>query len=252
MRSGLVGVWSGLVRFVRVWSMLVGFGRGCSAVFGVGRGVGYLVRADSGWSGLFGFVQVWSVLFGVVGAAGYLVGADSGWSGLFGFGQVCSAVFGGGRLLRGGWRRALAGRLFCCGGATVSRSGVGWGVALWRRVVPGSLVNWCWQAVRDGGAANRVGFGPPIKSGATDPGAARLGAVHGEIPLFGPGAGSAASAGMTESWGGGDGGARGDGGVGAEMAEGSRDDGEVRCGGGAVLGEIPAASAGMTEWGARV
>ena len=36
------------------------------------------------------------------------------------------------------------------------------------------------------------------------------------------------------------------------MAEGSRDDGEVRCGGGAVLGEIPAASAGMTELWAGV
>ena len=32
-----------------------------------------------------------------------------------------------------------------------------------------------------------------------------LGAVRGEIPLFGPGAGSAASAGMTDPWGGCDG-----------------------------------------------
>ena len=174
-----------------VLSVLVGVGRGDSVCSG-------MVRFVRCWSGLFGVVRLWSGLVeGWAIWSGRILGGR-GCSGLVRFVQVCSAVFGGGRLLRGGWRRALAGRLFCCGWATVSRGGVGWGVALWRRVVPGSLVNWYWQAVRDAGAANGVGFGPQIKSGATDPGVARLGAVHGEMPLFGPGAGSAASAGMTE------------------------------------------------------
>ena len=53
--------------------------------------------------------------------------------------------------------------------------------------------------VRGVGAAKGVGFGPQIKFGATDPEVAwGLGAVLGEIPLFEPGAGSAASAGMTD------------------------------------------------------
>ena len=52
------------------------------------------------------------------------------------------------------------------------------------------------RTVRNFRAANGVGFGPQIKFGATDPGRG-LGGVRGEIPLFRPGAGSAASAGMT-------------------------------------------------------
>ena len=68
-----------------------------------------------------------------------------------------------------------------------------------------------------------------------------MGAVYGEIPLFGPGAGSAASAGVTDSGAG----MTGEGGrVGMAAA--------VAWGLGAVHVEIPAASAGMTDLGARV
>ena len=124
--SAVVGVgrcWSGLFGVVRLWSGLVE-----GWVIWSGR-----VLGGRGCSGLVRFGQVCSVLFGMVGAAGYLVGADSGWSRLFGFGQVCSAVVAVGRLLRGGWRRALVGLLFCCGGATVSRGGVGCGAVAARR-----------------------------------------------------------------------------------------------------------------------
>ena len=121
------------------------------------------------------------------------------------------------------------------------RGGGGGGWWEWRRGSPADR-RWRWLGalvLRRG-----VGFGPQIKSGATDPEVGSgVGAVRGEIPLFKPGAGSAASAGMTDL------GARG-----GEVAE----VGGCGCGGrvagrgvGAVLGEIPAASAGMTDLRAR-
>ena len=62
-------------------------------------------------------------------------------------------------------------------------------------------------------------------------------AVLGEILVFGPGAGSAASAGMTEM------------GRGCDGRWGRERRWVAGCNGGAVHGEIPAASAGMTEMG---
>ena len=53
------------------------------------------------------------------------------------------------------------------------------------------------QVTPDPRAANGVGFGPQIKSGATNEAVRGLSAALGEIPLFEPGASSAAGAGMT-------------------------------------------------------
>ena len=150
-------------RAVRVCSGLVGFVRLCS---GRPEPVPICSLSGRGDFHVVGSVRICSGLFGPVRggrgrcrSAPYLVGAIFAWSGLFGFVQVCSALFGSVRSVRGGRRRASVGPLCCCGGATVSRRGVEWGAGL--------------EAVRD------------------------LGAAHGEIPLFEPGAGSAASAGMT-------------------------------------------------------
>ena len=227
--SGLRAIWSGrilggrgcsgLVRFVRLWSGVVG-------------GSAYLVGAIlgvRGWSGLVGFVRCWS---GWLGAAAYLVGVIlgvRGWSGLVGVVRVCSAVFGGGGLSgRGRWavaRRmevALAGRLFCCGAATVSRGGMGCGAVAARRagkscelVLAGSSGwwrcerSWVWapdQVGGDGSWGGEVG----CCSRRDTPVRAR-GRLRGKRGYDGVGGG----VGMAESWGGGDGGARGDGGEGA-------------------------------------
>ena len=181
---------SGLFGPVQVWSALFG-------VFGAGTGLFPIwsrrFRVVGPWSGLFRVVRLCSECSGPVLGCSLSGRGDFAWSGL---GRGCSGLFGSVRSVRGGRRRASAGSVCCCEGATVSRRGVGWG------------------------AARRRGrFGGDSRSGA----------------------------GMTEREGRGwrrdrgeyDGGRR-------EWREGG-----ARCNGGAVRGEIPAASAGMTDLGCR-
>ena len=106
---------------------------------------------------------------------------------------------GGARERRDVLRMGVGGRLgrLCCEGGWVWAPDQVWGdgswVWGWRPAARRVGMSCGWALVGGSGAcvAKGVGFGPQIKSGATDPGRldAALGAVRGEIP--------AASAGMT-------------------------------------------------------
>ena len=173
--SGWVAGGSYLVRGDSVCSGLVRFGRICSGVVRGGLWAAPIwsgaIRGGQGCSGLVGFVQ---------GVRGGLWEAPI-WSGAIRGGQGCSGLVGFVQGVRGG--RRLAWSVPCSVVGERRYHGVGWnGVRHHGR--PGSPANGPLAGSSAAGAANGVGFGPQIKSGATDPRGGGWGCLEGGWVLF--------------------------------------------------------------------
>ena len=122
---------------VRIWSAFV---RVCSDLFGCVRGVWGRCRSALYLVGVILGVRTWSAFgrvcsgsFGSVrGVLGqcrptpYLVGMILGVRTWSAFGRVCSDLFGVGCCGEGGRGGRWVGLVFCWGGVTISRCGVGW------------------------------------------------------------------------------------------------------------------------------
>ena len=188
---GLGSIWSGRFCVFGGWSGLFGFVQGVRGGFRAGA---YLVGVFLRVRGLVGFGQVcsgcsgcsgWGLGWGLSGRGDSACsGAGRFWSGLvgvFGVGFGLRPIWSGRFCVFGGWS-VLVRFVRVWSGCSGSEVGIGgsvvllWesdGIRVWggmgaaRREVLRTGVG---GQLRDSGAVNGVGFGPQIKSGATDPG----------------------------------------------------------------------------------